>query len=399
MPETLEAAPETSINAMAELSALDDGKAVGDKSSMPPPVTKEATPPLKPKIEAKPAAKIEVKPDAKPNEEKVVVKPAPAKTDAKNVDVKGEAPQEKNFKELRASLDREKTEKAAAIKERDELKARITANAIPKEYEEKLTVRETELKAMRDKLAQKDFTESEEYQTQYYKPYVATWSRAMQSVMGLPATNAEGQPQAMTKEDAEYLLSLPEGKMLTEARRVFGDDNITALTMLSTHKQRIQEAYERMMEAKSNGEKITQARIEKEGLEQGERSQRIKNLWQSSNDEIAKSDPLFVPDADDLEGTKLLNEGLAEVDNAFSDNPELTPEKRIAAHAKIRFQSGAYGRVVAKLKASDEKISELETELKAYRESEPEAQASANGKSAKPKSALQELEELERLNR
>jgi hypothetical protein len=390
MEATLESAPveSSAIDAMSELSSMDDGKPVvkGEQSQS----SEQARPePVKP-VAAKPA------PTKSVVVEKSVVRESPAKP---TVEANVSVPQEKNFKELRATVDRERTEKVQLQNRLKELETKLATSSVPKEFEEKLTARETELKQMREKLAQHDFTTSEEYQTNFYKPYVASWTRAMQSVMGLSAVDGNGNTVAVSKADAEALLTMPEGKMLAEARTLFGDDNLSALTLLATHKQRIQESYERMSEAKTNGQKLSDANREKAGLAKAEQANRIKGLWKTENEELAKSNPLFQPDETDAEGTDLLKKGLQEVDHAFSDDPNLTAENRLKLHAKIRNQSAAFSRLDSTVKARDARIVELETELKAFRASEPDTAASANGTSTKAKSNLDELEEMDRQNR
>src|SRR5688572_11624099 len=133
------------IDAMAELTALDDGaeKGATTEKAAPAPKPEKKSEAPKPVAEKKPETKpavVEKKtPEVKPDDKKpTVVDPKAVKPD--------DSGQPKNFKELKDHL-------ARAISERDELKAKhaeltnkLSTSAIPKEFEEKLTSTQAENK-------------------------------------------------------------------------------------------------------------------------------------------------------------------------------------------------------------------------------------------------------------
>lgn len=360
-------------DAMAELTALEAGEPHEPaKETQDEPKEKPAAKPAKAKEEA-PATEGDKKPEAKAAK---VDKEKPAAKETKP-DPSAEKPQEKNFKALREARDKYEGEATTLKKELGELKKQLSASPVPKEFEERLAASDKLVKDLRVQLAQKDVTTDEGFQRDFYKPYVAQWSRSMQAVMGLQYADENGVAKSLTKEDAEFILSLPDAKSLAEARKLFGDDNIHALTILATHKQRIAELHERMQEAKSDAQKILDTKREKETATQAENNSRMGTIWKAANESVLELDPLFKPSDDDADGSELLKKGLAEFDLAFSDDASLTPEKRFELHAKIRHQSGAYHRLTAALKAAATKLKEQDEELEGYRESEPKTEGSA----------------------
>lgn len=361
-------------DAMAELTALEAGEPHEPaKEAKDEPKEKPAKP-VKAKDET-PKSEGDKKPDKE--DEKVGKESAKPAAKDKPTEATAEKPQEKNFKALREARDKFESESTTLKKELGELKKQLSAAPVPKEFEEKLAAAEKRAKDLAVQLAQKDVTTDEGFQRDFYKPYVAQWSRSMQAVMGLQYADENGVAKSLTKEDAEFILSLPDAKSLAEARKLFGDDNIHALTILATHKQRIAELHERMQEAKSDAQKILDTKREKETATQAENNSRMGTIWKAANESVLELDPLFKPSDDDADGSELLKKGLAEFDLAFSDDASLTPEKRFELHAKIRHQSGAYHRLTAALKAAKDKLAEQDEELEGYRESEPKAEGSA----------------------
>lgn len=380
--ETLEAPPTheptpAMSDAMAELTALEAGEPHEPAKETKDEPKEQSTP--KPEAKAKSEGETEKKADAAAK--KPEVKPDPkvqAKADGDKAAAKSdEKPQEKNFKALREARDNFESENKRLKAELKEASTKLSASPVPKEFEERLAASDKLVKDLRVQLAQKDVTTDEGFQRDFYKPYVAQWSRSMQAVMGLQYADENGVAKSLTKEDAEFILSLPDAKSLAEARKLFGDDNIHALTILATHKQRIAELHERMQEAKSDAQKILDAKREKDADAEKDKNSRMGTIWKAANESVLELDPLFKPSDDDSDGSELLKKGLSEFDLAFSDDPTLTPEKRFELHAKIRHQSGAYHRLTAALKAAKDKLAEQDEELEGYRESEPKAEGSA----------------------
>lgn len=321
----------------------------------------------KPKPEpAKPAAK----PAAKPEEKKPEAKAAEKSPEKPKAEAKAEAktepakPEEKktpealeqfsSFKELRTKY--EETKRRA---EQHEIKikefeaklaeaAKTGTVADEKVWQEKIAAKEKELTALQAKLAETDFTQSTDYQDRFYKPYVNAWTRAMTAVTGLQAQNEDGTPKAISKEDAEFLLSLPDAKAIAVAKQMFGDD-VAALTIITAHKHRIAETMDALQQGKADFQKLSEDRRNKEFTERQDMDKRLGELWQAESTKHLESSPWFKPDENDPDGSALLEKGFEEANKAFSAEwaAKANPEERVRAHAALRNKAAAFDRLVA----------------------------------------------------
>lgn len=339
---------------------------------------KEGTPPP-----AKPAPKPEEKSPEKPVEApKTEAKAPEPKPEEKPKEPEAKAPEKaaepehKNIKELRTAYESNKKLTAQHEAKIKELEAKLADGgkvqpvADEKVWQDRVSAKDKELNEVRSKLAEHDFTQSSDYQEKYYKPYEASWKRGMQSVMTLKANNEDGTQRDVTQQDAEFLLSLPEGKALTVARQMFGDD-IAALTMISTHRQRIQEMHENVTAARANFQKATEERRQKQFVDNQALEEARGKLWVKENKAIAESSPWFKTDENDPEASEILTKGYETIDQMFTaEFNQGKMEDIVRAHATMRHKAAAFDRM-------EHTVKKLQAELDAVKKERDELMDSA----------------------
>lgn len=320
------------------------------------------------KTETAPAAKPEAKAEPKKPEEKAEPVKEEAKPDAKATEAKAE--EFKTNKDLRNAYESTKAKEKQLEAKLKEFEAKLaqaekTGTATDeKVWQERIEAKQKELQALQTKLAQTDFTHSEEYQSKFYQPYVNTWKRALTAVMAIKSTGVDGSVKTLSKEDAEHLLSLPDSKMAELSQQMFGND-IAAIALLVAHKNRISEAFDNLNEGKAQFEKLAAERRQEQERKAKEEGDYISSLWVDGNKKFRESSPWFNPDENDPEGNELLTKGYDEANEAWSDG---TPQQRVERHIKITNRAAAYPRLVhtvEKLKAQLEAITKERDELMA----------------------------------
>lgn len=345
----------------------------------------------KPKEQPKPAAKTAVKPEEKKTEAKTAEKPPDKQPEKAKEETKTEPkPEEKktpealeqfsSFKELRTKYEETKRRAEQHETKIKEFEAKLAEAAKTgtvadeKVWQEKIAAKEKELGALQAKLAETDFTQSQDYQDRYYKPYENAWKRAMIAMTGLHVTNEDGTTRPVTKEDAEFLLSLPDAKALSVAKQMFADD-ISALMLLTTHKGQIAEKFESLNEGKAQFQKIAEERRNKQFVEGQQMEKTIGELWARTNKEIGESSPWFKLDETDPEGSVLLEKGLEESFKAFDREwvSKAKPEEVVKLHAQLVHKAGAYDRLAHAVTKLTEERDALKKERDELMDSAPKS--------------------------
>lgn len=361
--------------------AMDEAfKSFDQPKEAPKPDAKPVEKPAadKPKTEVKP--KETPKADDKPVEkaaDKIAEKPKPEEKKTPEA-----LEQFSSFKELRTKY--EETKRRAEsheskIKEYEAKLAEAAKTGSPadeKVWQEKIAAKEKDLQALQAKLAETDFTQSEDYQEKYWKPYVNSYTRAIAAMTGFQAQNADGTTRPITKEDAELLLSLPETKSYELAKDLFGEGS-HALAVMAAHKIRITEAKEALDAGKASFQKIADERRNKQFVEQQQMGETIGKLWQKGNQEFIEKSKWLKPDESDPEGSELLAKGFERADKAFTQDAAMKPEDRVALHVELRNKAAAYDRLVHTIDKLSEERDALKKERDELMDSAPKSDTTA----------------------
>lgn len=252
-----------------------------------------------------------------------------------------------------------------------------------------------------------DYTQSDDFKTKYSQPYIDAWQSAVRQFASLKIRQKDGENEmgeptykvrSATEDDLIRLGSMSEGDMDEVATREFGASaprvirHIEKLRELAAAKSRAQE------EARK---KATEFKTQKQAELHG-RSETLAKEWMEVDKSLREKYPkAFIVeegnDADKAAHTK----GFALADLLFVGPESLTPEQvealpegfkesvkakrpitdadRIRLHALARVKLANHDRQLARLKAAQLRIKELEDSLAAYEKSEPDAGHAGKG--------------------
>jgi hypothetical protein len=159
------------------------------------------------------------------------------------------------------------------------------------------------------------------------------------------------------------------------------------------------------------------------GLEFQNRQKNLANAWTETNKELEEKFPkAFQVEQTDAEDKAAHTKGFAVADLLFLGNQALTPEQvealpggfkktvkagkplsevqKVQLHALARLKMANHDRLVARVKARDARIAELEKSLADYEKSEPSADRAGEGAKVGDKDFFAQVDEdLEKLDR
>lgn len=263
-----------------------------------------------------------------------------------------------------------------------ELKNRIAPESDIKTYQEKLTAAEKRAETLERELRYTNYQASEEFKTKYQEPYEQAWKRAMSELSELSIDDGQGQKRRATAQDLLELVNLPLDKAREIADAAFGPFANDVMGYRKELRGLFDQQSAALEDAKKNGIERAKQMQEKLSAFQKDLTKQVTTAWTDLNQKILDDEefgPFFKPREGDEEGNSLLEKGFALADRGFKEsplNPNLKPEERAAIvkrHVAIRNRAAAFGRLKRDLKAANTRLSELETELKGYKEAEPGA--------------------------
>lgn len=233
-----------------------------------------------------------------------------------------------------------------------------------------------------------DYRKSKDFTEKYEKPYNEAWASAIGELDELTVrvrTGVDDLGEAVygerkaTSNDMLTLANLPLGEARKLAKDMFGDN---ADDMMA-HRRKIRELSDAQTKALSEAQK-TALEADKAKTEQSQDMMKQTNqLWAAANKTLSEKYPKwFAPTEGDEEGNALLQKGFSTVDRMFNPTPETQPktsQEAVALHALIRNKAANHDRLALGLRKATERITELETELKAFQDSEPKGGAAAPG--------------------
>lgn len=355
---------------------------------------KPATKPVKAKAVENKTDKTEVqnptddaKPEIKPTDEKAseMSKPRTSGEAWRRYDAIS-----KEVKEVKAELESLRAAKPADDVEKPQLIESL------KSKDARIEELQTEIKYL-------SYESSDEYKEKYQKPYeeaaTNSTSRAVQLKVPDPET---GATRNLTEQEFWNIVRIgDDDAALSAAEQLFGE-NSTRANFLIERRNEIINAHRRGQIAKDEFRKTGSER-EKSAMEQRLQQQqateaqstKINETFKKLNtDAVEKYPQWFKEEEGDDTGNELLKKGFAMADRAFSPN-DLTPEQTVKLHSAIRNKSAGFDRLAYKNTTLKRRISELETELSEFRESDPGA---AGGTGRKPEkqemSAFDEIDAM-----
>lgn len=277
------------------------------------------------------------------------------------------------FKERAAKAEQRALELEKQLLPEPELKAR----------QERLERAEARAKELEDEIRYVNYSKSKKFQEEHVQPYVAACELAMSELGELTITDpATQQTRNLKFDDIMELVHLPIQKAREIANSVFGDFADDVMSHRKEIKKLLEEQGMALKKAREEG-----AERESRNKQQYETwdkalSQDILQKWNQINDVFLK-DPVngeyFKPREGDEDWNRLLEKGFKLADRAYTEhpkNPRLTPEQReevVKVHAAVRNRAAGWGPLKVENTKLKSKLTELEGELKKYKESTPSA--------------------------
>lgn len=248
-----------------------------------------------------------------------------------------------------------------------------------------------------DQLRFIDYRESPEYKEKFQKPLQERWEEALQDIEGLTIANEDGTTEKVTAAHLTRLLGMPAGTAAAEAARLFGP----AATEILAHRRAIlglqKAAASASDEWKTKGSQLSADRER----QQAEHHAAVRGQYDTAIKDMRESVPdIFARPADD-ESAKFFDKGEALVNLAFKREgleDGLTQEQQtqriVKAQAGVAARAAAFGAQQHRLNKANARVKALETELAAYKTTEPNPSAKPNtppAMSDRPEDAIDAL--------
>lgn len=227
-------------------------------------------------------------------------------------------------------------------------------------------------KTYQQKLAERDFRESEEYKAKFFPRWNKTYNRAYAHVEKLQILNAEGEPERKaTKADFDKLMSVDPAYRRQIAKQMFGEDFAPDLVEMASRLDMIhEEANEAAAEHAANFEKNSKTQAEQTQKQQAE----VQQFRQEAQKALETDYPEdFSPDhyKNEPELHKAITDAYAFVDEMEQNAAQMTPQDRAASVAVLRSWAAGFALKRAQHQAAMKKIEELTAELTKFRGSDP----------------------------
>lgn len=366
-PVTAPAAPQPPVS----MSFVDKVAAAADKPKTAPAKErdKETAKADVPKVENPP----EIKPDKKVDAPAKAAATTPDKkvdeTDDSKIDwTKSPAALRKAHERALAELAELRSRSAPKVDELPEYKE-LSAKVAAKEKEFEEIKKRAE--ALEETIRYVDYEKSPEFQQKYHKPWVDAYNEGVTEATKLSVPLEDGTTRKATRKEFDDIVTDPDlDSAIDKAEKLF--QNATRANQVLDYRKKFIAATRAMEDAKAEY-RTKGSEMEKQAAAQ--RSEMLKQetaLWEQHNKEWTEKNPQWTKaDEGDEEGAKKLALGYKAADMAFGDTSHLSPDKRAKLFADTRNRAAAFGHVAHKLEKTLARVTELESKLKEFEQSEP----------------------------
>lgn len=360
-------------NAFGDLDKL-----FGDTGqSQPEPTKTEERPRTAPPPVEKPEAKKETPPPPPKPETKQEVKPS---TEPKTTPELRKAydAQKKRVSQMEAEL--------KSIKEERQKQTNVSDHPEFKSLKERFEAAEKKANELAEKIRFSAFEQSEEYHNQYVKPFEEAYRVGMAktaSLRTLPKINPDSgevtEPaRQATQNDFVALLQMDDEAAATTAEALFGPSKAS---LILWHRENVLKANSAREGALENYRKTSGERSKADSERLAQDTKAKQEAWEKNNKMAKEKYPQFFAEAEgDDEGNNLLRAGYSRFESAFNGgktidkdgNPsQLTPAQLTALHSEMFNKAAAFNRIAHQNKSLSARVKELESELEAFKNSEP----------------------------
>ncbi len=327
------------------------------KPPTPPVPPKPATPPPAPAAPAAPAAKQDAKPA---QEQEVDWSKAPPKWYKIYTDHKTKTGETiKSLESKIAAIESKRVESPGDAKKLEALEKRLA------EVTE-------ELGGTKQKLTQRDYTQSEDYHRNFVQPANLVYKRALGIVENLQVEGKNG-PRAGTKADLDRVRLAPVEMRDEIAKSIFGESAASVLRY-TDQLDGLRDAAE--LAGQRHAEDQERTSLEREGKTKQE-LQQYSDMRKEALDGIKSNEEWgkwFREDENDPEASQLLRESYDEIEKITAQLSALPMEQQAAYGALYMARAAATPRLILENNRKDAIIAAMTEELEKYRASDPGAE-------------------------
>ncbi len=289
---------------------------------------------------------------------------------------------------LREDREKQKARADAAEKRASELEAKHKA------AEERLTrleaaeakaqAAEKRMAEVEDRLRLTNYERSDEYQKQFYQPYVEAYNAAYANVQEFMVTLADGNQRPATQKDFDAIMSAPNSASANAlAQEMFGvnapdviADRKEVMRKLTTMRSRLNEAMtngaakEQEQQAQTKAQQAAQLEARNSNFEKEFKAVSARHEWYK-----------------EVEGDEQWNKALAkgaEISSKVFGERKGTVEELAKLDAAVYARSLAYSPMKVRIKRLTAKVAELEKSLAEYEETKPGKDTGGNGEGKAP---------------
>ena len=301
----------------------------------------------------------------------------------------------------------EKQQRAKVEAEAQELRARIPKEGDVKSLTSRAETAEKLAKELSDEIRYHNYEASPEFKDNFHAPYEKAFSNALKELSEVGFTDPQtNQSRPINAEDLANLAFLPLPQAKKIAADVFGDfaDDVMAA------RKEIRGLWDKRQAALEDwkGKGSERARVSEETAKRQavELNTQVRSTWNKASEAALNSEKvghLFKPKEGDTEWNSRLEKGFKLADEAFgllsldSKLHGMKPEDRDKVVEKLvamRNRAAGWGPLRHANQALQARVTELETELKQYKDSTPgtggTAPASTSGQPLSAKESMRQ---------
>lgn len=234
------------------------------------------------------------------------------------------------------------------------------------EYETKIKELEGRFKDTESLLAQADYTKSNEYKTRHLDPMTRAYQDAVKELTQLTVKDGETERPA-TKADVDRLLRMSGVEAVREARRLFGD----SADLFFGHRNELARMNREADQAVARAQEEIKSRQKEWEDNQKKQLGQYASMLEDSRAEIMQKTPMLQDKADDPDGNAALKKGRDWLAHLRENGDKMKPDEKAAHEAVLEARATLFHRHILEIQRRDKKITDLETELKQYRKSDP----------------------------
>jgi len=252
-------------------------------------------------------------------------------------------------------------------------------------YEKQIEDIRKEALTTKQRLAEVDYTKSDEYREKFTDRAQRIWTKAVQLVKQLKVTDSEGNQRPATQDDFESIRTAPEHLRSFKAKELFGEDiDPNAITKYADAIDQVRE--EADLAVARHAQTIEQTTTQR-AAEARKGQESYQTQYQSALKAIQDNPDYgtwFKPDENDPEASKLLQDGFDEIEKVTAALNEMPTDAQAAYAAVFRARAAAMPRLLVAHNRVKAELEAVKTELAKLRGKDPGNIGKGGGEAPSP---------------